>query len=704
MAVQSTPIETFRLEIEELLGDIEEAVLDIEQDPDNRETIDRLFRAMHTIKGSGGMFGMDAISDFTHHVETALDCVREGQLSVTEELIDLILASRDHIEALLVEFDSGPPADRANSEDIVSRLQAIIPSAAAIGNHVSPDSARESAGQPHRNTLATFRIRFRPAPGIFTTGLDPVLLLEELMDLGKCAIVAQTEDFPELSEFDPENCYIYWDIVLTTKAGLGAIKDVYIFVEDDSKIDIVEIASEESDDPDSDTPRFGDILIDRGDVSRKDLEDALNEQQRLGQILVNKGLVSEDKVRSALREQQVLQDRKKSAKSESVRVPADKLDMLVNLVGELVITRAQLSQVVATINRYELESPVEEVDRLTAELRDLVLNIRMVPIGTTFTRFRRLVRDLSSELGKEIRLITEGAETEMDKTVVDRLGDPLVHLIRNSIDHGIELPDERRNKGKQTCGTITLRAAHRGAHVVITVADDGQGLDRDIIRAKAIEKKLISPDEKLSDKEIFSQIFAPGFSTAQKVSNISGRGVGMDVVKREIDNLRGTVEIDSSRSRGTTMNLSLPLTLAIIDGLLVKVGDELYVVPLNAVEKCLELNAAAHALSSERNVFQDQGELIPFVRVRDFFGLAGRRPNLEEAVIVSVGDERFALVVDHVIGDHQTVIKSLGKAYENIVGVSGGTIMGDGTVALIIDVAGVLRNTKQDEKIVLSMT
>ncbi len=693
MGGMNTPTETFRQEVEELLADIEEAVLDIEQNSGDKETVDRLFRAMHTIKGSGGMFGMDEMSAFTHHVETALDLVRERKLAVTRELIDLILASRDQIQTMLAA-DDGSPTDREAAESIVDRLKVLM----SDQNQADGPGALAADTEPESSGEVTYRIRFRPDPAVFSSGMDPALLLDELAELGPMAVVCQTEDIPAFSEMDPERCYLWWDVVLTTSDGMSAVKDVFIFVEDDSEIEITEIADTATVDPDAAPPRFGEILVDRGDVSREELQAALEEQSRLGDILVKKGVVSDEKVESALREQEALRERKQVAKAESVRVPADKLDRLVNLVGELVITRAQLSQVVAGIDRVDLETPVEDVDRLTGELRDLVLNIRMMPIGATFTRFRRLVRDLSAELGKEIKLITEGAETEMDKTVVDRLGDPLVHLIRNSIDHGIEGPEERLAAGKPRAGAITLKAAHKGANVVVTVSDDGKGLDRETIRAKAVARGLVSADADLSDKEVFDQIFAPGFSTAAQVSNVSGRGVGMDVVKREIDNLRGSVEVESRPGEGSTMNLSLPLTLAIVDGLLVRVATELYVIPLSLVERCLELADSAFALSKRRNVVSVRGELLPCVRLRDYFALAGRPPEIEEAVVVSVGEDRLVLSVDHVIGDHQTVIKSLGKAYEDVEGVSGGTIMGDGTVALIVDVPGMLRRVRQDER------
>ncbi len=694
MSEQISPAETYRMEAEELLGDIEEAVLDIEQDPGDSDAVNRLFRAMHTIKGSGSMFGFDDIAQFTHHVETALDLVREGSVSVTKELIDLVLASRDRIIAMLEAADGVGTVDLSANEAIILRLQALMPNSDE-GGETKVESAEEASTG---NREITYRIRFRPDPAVFKSGLDPVLLIEELVELGKCGVVANTEEVPDSVELDPEVCNLFWDILLTSDKGIDAIKDVFIFVEDDSDISIKEIADNISSDPDDPVPKFGDILVDRGDVDRGDLENALKEQKRLGDLLVDSGAVSEEKVKSALKEQQALKERKASAKAESVRVPSDKLDSLINLVGELVITRAQLQQVAARVENLELASPVEDIDRLTGELRDLVLNIRMMPIGMTFTRFRRLVRDLSGELGKTMDLVTEGAETEMDKTVIDRLGDPLVHLIRNSIDHGIESPEVRSAVGKPARGTIRLVAAHKGANVVITIEDDGKGLDPEFIRERAIAKGLITADTELSEQDTFALIFAPGFSTASEVTSVSGRGVGMDVVKREIETLRGTIEIESNKGSGTAIHLSLPLTLAIIDGLLVDVAGDRFVVPLSLIEECLELTEKERALGDGRRLIQVRGNLIPYIRLREVFDIGGDQPPLEETVVVHIGDLRAGLVVDHVIGDHQTVIKSLGKAYQSVQGVSGGTIMGDGRVALILDVASLLRGEKQQER------
>lgn len=383
--------------------------------------------------------------------------------------------------------------------------------------------------------------------------------------------------------------------------------------------------------------------------------------------------------------------------AESIRVAADKLDTLINLVGELVVTQARLSDVAAALRQAALLEPVEQIEHLTAELRDLVLNIRMLPIGSTFTRFKRLVRDLSAELGKEVEMKTEGEDTELDKTVIEQLNDPLIHLIRNSIDHGIEAPDDRQAAGKPRSGTLFLSAVHNGANVVITVFDDGKGLDADSIRRKALQKGIISEDEVLSEQEIFSLIFAAGVSTAKQISSVSGRGVGMDVVKNAIEKLRGSVHVNSEKNRGTTVTITLPLTMAIIDGLLVRTGDTHFVLPLSEVEECVELTAADIARFHGRRVFAVRDHLLPYVRLRDFFAVPGNRPGREQMVIVRLREEQIGLVVDEVVGGHQTVIKSLGWAYRNAEGLSGSTILGNGEVALIIDTHALARLARLQE-------
>jgi len=430
--------------------------------------------------------------------------------------------------------------------------------------------------------------------------------------------------------------------------------------------------------------------VERGDATPEQIVDALAQQKRTGEILTERANVSPEKVKAALAEQttvrNVQRERQAREVAANVKVPADRLDSLMDLVGELVISQARLSQTAGGRDDPELLSIAEEMERLTTELRDTTLELRMLPIGTTFARFRRLVRDLSQQLGKEIELVTEGAETELDKTVIDRLGDPLVHLIRNSIDHGIEGPDAREAVGKPRKGTVRLAATHSEAHVVIRIEDDGLGLDPRAIQAKAVERGLIAADAELPEEELFNLIFEPGFSTAKTVSNVSGRGVGMDVVRRSIEALRGKVRISSRHGVGTTVTVELPLTLAIIEGLLVQVAAGRYVLPLSLVEECIELTGAEALRGNGNRLIEVRGDLVPYLRLREWFAEEGGAPSIEQIVVTRLGETRLGFTVDQVIGQHQTVIKNLGRLYEGVEGLAGATILGDGEVALILDV------------------
>lgn len=632
------PVQTFLAEAADLLDQIEECALEAERNPRDAEAINRLFRAFHTIKGCAAMFGFEAVAGFTHHIETALDRVRGGGLAVTARLVELLLAARDHIHGLL-----GQPSDAAPDARTASLVAAFAELLAA-----TPDAspAPTVAAAADESGPAAWRIHFRPPADLAAAGLNPLLLLDDLRSLGPCTVAASLEAVPPLEALDAERCHLAWDLQLTTDRGFNAIKDVFIFIEDGSDLVIERIAPP----PASPTANLPPAPAAPSAPAAS-----------------------------------------RPAPEATVRVPAVRLDRLVTLVGELVMNQSRLTQVAARVPQPELTVPVEELERLIGELRDTVLGIRMMPIGTTFARFKRLVHDLAAELHKEIDLVTEGAGTELDKTMLDRLGDPLVHLIRNSIDHGIESPAERVRAGKPARGTIRLTAVHTGSNVVLTVGDDGRGLDADAIRTKAIEKHLVSADGLLSAREIHQLILLPGFSTARQVTSVSGRGVGMDVVKRELELLRGTLQIASEPGAGTTISATLPLTLAIIEGLLVDVAGDRFIVPMAAVHETVELSRTDRTRHNGRHAIAIRGELIPYLRLREAFGGDDRGPDVEKLVIIHHGADRLGLVVDRVLGSHQTVIQSLGRFYRDIGILSGATIMGDGRVALILDLGGLLR-------------
>jgi two-component system chemotaxis sensor kinase CheA len=705
MSAKDKHSQVFLEEASELLTELETALLELEETPDNKDLIGRVFRAMHTIKGSGAMFGFDKVSKFTHEIETVFDLVRNDKMKVSKDLINLTLSARDQIKLMLDSPDGISPEMEQRNASIVIGLKSLAPEQSRTKS-LEPDGETSvpRLQSAVRDTIATYRLTFRPHKDMFKTGGNPVLLLQELRSLGQCTIVALTDPIPSLDEIDAESCYTEWSIMLTTDRGMNAIKDVFLFVIDecDLKIEVADVIdAADQTDYQPYNKKLGDILLERGDVSPEAVKEALSSQKRFGQILVGMGAIKPEKVASALAEQEhiknVREKRKKEESALSVRVPAEKLDRLVDLVGELVTVQARFSQAAADKQNRQTDfrSIAEEVERLTTELRDSTMSIRMLPIGTTFSRFKRLVRDLSAELGKEIELTTEGAETELDKTVIERLGDPLVHLIRNSIDHGIEPPGAREAAGKPRQGTIHLSAVHSGANVLIRIADNGAGIDPQVIRARGVEKGLIAADADLSEQELFALLFAPGFSTAKKITSVSGRGVGMDVVRKTIDALRGTIDISSSLGAGTTMTLKLPLTLAIIDGFLTRIGSEHFVFPLSLVEECVELSSMDRTAANGRNIANVRGQIVPYLRLREQFWIEDELPEIEQIVITRVNDRRVGFVVDNVIGGHQTVIKNLGKFYQNVPGVSGATILGDGTLALILDVPKLIRDAEQ---------
>jgi two-component system chemotaxis sensor kinase CheA len=691
----------FKEEALELITGLETSLLDLERSPGDTELIGGVFRALHTIKGSGAMFGFDDISAFAHEVETVFDLVRNGKIAVTKELVDLALSARDHIRSMLDMIESEEQVDASATERLIGLFRKLIPGAEAAVE--TPVQAHVQGKEETKGKISLYRIRFRPSPDIFKKGTNPILLLNELRGLGECRVEAHTEGIRELKKHDPDECLTHWDILLTTDRGVNAIRDVFIFVEDDCELSIEDLF-EGGSLGDGDYKRVGEILVERGDLTEDELEKALLSKRRIGDMLVEQGLLAREELDSALIEQkrarEALLSRQRAEAAASIRVPSERLDKLVNLIGELVTVQARLSQTVVTRGDAELELISEEVERLTDELRDSTMGIRMVPIGTTFSKFKRLVRDLSNELGKEVELKTEGAETELDKTVIEKLDDPLVHLIRNSIGHGIEPPSVREGAGKPAKGTVHLSAVHSGPHVFIRIKDDGAGLDAGAIRARAVERGLIGEDQELTDKELYSLILAPGFSTAKDVTSVSGRGVGLDVVTRSLDSLRGTVEIASEMGKGTEITLRLPLTLAIIDGLLVNIAEDQFILSLSSVEECVELSREDIRKAHGRNMAHVRGEMVPYIRLREQFDIPGEPPATEQVVITHQNGSRVGFAVDSVIGEHQTVIKSLGRFYRDIDGISGATILGDGKVALILDTEKLVRiaEMEQDEK------
>jgi two-component system chemotaxis sensor kinase CheA len=652
------PLDTYLQEAEDLLAQIEQCALALAEGRSTPETIHQLFRAFHTIKGSGAMCGLDRVARFTHHVETALDLVRGGATPALPNLSGLILSAGDHIRALLGAETGGNPPAAESDERLIAAFGDLFPEQSGQGTTTEASVQVEPVRKASTAETSEWQIEFRPDHGILACGGNPALLFRELSEMGPCEVVAHTDNIPGLEEIHPDACYLWWTVRLRTAAGRDAIRDVFIFVEDGSRIEINEL-------PSAPAPAR---------VAAPPAPDAGDRTvQRAGEAAA-----------------------RTLAKESTVRVPSSRLDRLVNLVGELVMTQSRLAQA-ARHSFCELANPLQELERLVAELRDDVLGIRMLPIGTIFGRFRRVVHDVSSELGKDVELITTGAETELDKSILDQIGEPLVHLLRNAIDHGVESPEERARQNKPRRGAIRLSAEHAGPAVVVSIEDDGRGIDRNAVRRKAVERGLIAPDAVLSDQEVFSLILQPGFSTAREVTSISGRGVGMDVVKKQLDALRGAVVITSEPGKGTRVALTLPLTLAIIEGLLVEIGPDQVILPMPAVLENVELHRSERERNNGRNILSVRGEPTPYIDLREVLETGGEAPAVERVVIVRHGDQRVGLVVDRVVGAHQAVIQSLSRFFRKAKVVSGATIMGDGRVALIVDVPAVVERARRRE-------
>ncbi|MGO4135236.1 chemotaxis protein CheA [Rhizobium brockwellii] len=673
------PVAVFRTEAAECLEAIEAGLLDLTHQLDNKDLVDAVFRGLHTLKGSGAMFGFEALAAFTHHCETAFDRVRKSEVAATSELVAAVLAAQDHMRALVDQ----PDADHGDTgHKLLAQLQAAVGGkeaapAAASAAVAAPAAVREAAAKKKNS----WRIHFSLPANSMANGTNPLGLLDELRDLGECTVRANTSAIPSLDALAPTELHISWDVTLTSEQDRSAIDDVFIFVLDDMELSVEEIG--------------GQAAATAPPVEEKAAPAAVAAVSAAPASPIAVPEFRPVESVPAKREAPAAVSQAKAA--ENVRVPAERLDELMDRVGELVIAQSRLSQLASASADIALRSVSEEIERLSGELRDTMMVLRMVPVATLFSRFRRLVHDLARETGKVIELVTEGESTEVDKTVIERLADPLVHLVRNSIDHGLETPSDRLASGKTEAGTVTLSARQAGGEVIISIKDDGRGINRERVRAKAESSGLIQPGQPLSDSELLQLIFAPGFSTAAAITNLSGRGVGMDVVKKTVEALRGAIDIVSLPGQGSEVSLRIPLTLAIIDGLLVRVGSGRYVIPLSAVEECLELSLEEDLRSRGRSFISLRDSLVPFLRLRDLFR-TGTKPDVhQKVVVISTGTERVGLVVDQIIGDHQTVIKSMSKLHNNVATFSGATILGDGSVALILDVGHLVAAGQQQE-------
>ena len=672
----STMNSIYEEEVAELLEKLESSLLLLEITPNDNELIEDVFRSMHTIKGSSGMFGYENVALFVHNLESIYDSIRAGKLTVTKTLIGVTLISLDHIKRIVLDIEL---KDTLNKELQISLTAQIL---ALMGEHVTTESPVDvERTQEIRRGVSTYYISFIPNTTIFDNGTNPLLILEELFDLGDCEIYPRLIKIDKIEDFDPLKCTSYWEILLATSVAENEIRDVFLFVEGDSTLKVEKLCAYNLL-ADLEVKNKIESFVAIGDDAQFNLEE-------LKSLISDEQQVVAEEIATQLPENKVETVAKKQVKN--IRVASDKLNELMSIVSELVTTQASLSLYTETKSTPELEIITENVEKLSRQLRDTAFGMTLIPIKHIMSRFQRLVRDVSLDLGKTIDFKIEGDETELDKNIIEGLTDPLMHILRNSLDHGIESAEDRREKGKPAIGTILFKAFYSGANVHIQIQDDGKGIDVNQIRAKAIQNGLMTDDEYLTDKKILDFIFFPGFSTAKKLTDVSGRGVGMDVVRRNINDLRGTVDIRSEVGEGTTLTIKLPLTLSIIDGLLVEIGSSNYVVPLGVVDKCYEVAYSKLEDNFNKILLLDDVE-IPFLNLREELLIDEEKPELTQIIVVNNGARKAAISVDLIVGEYQAVLKPIGSYYKKQDYLSGATILGDGTIALVLDTNKIISN------------
>ena len=642
----------------------------------DNETIHSIFRAAHSIKGGAGTFGFRNVTEFTHLVETLLDEIRDGRREITQKDTELLLVAVDCMRLLIEAARDDADYDDNKINDTTRLLEQTLEMQGASGD-AEITELEMHIQDPGKKV---WQITFIPEHHLVQTGNDPLLLFNALADLGALTLKAKTDEVPPITEMDATELYISWELTLISDATEEDIREVFEWVEDECKLDIVEIEQ-------AAIPAVTDT-IDDADNSISEEPEAINSATTLTTSSIENTLQASDKT-----------DKNKAKSKQdlgSIRVGVDKVDSLINLMGELVITQSMLSELGNDFELSKLEKLKNGLAQLlqnTKELQESVMKIRMLPISFAFNRFPRLVHDLSIKTGKEINLVIRGEQTELDKTVMEQIGDPLVHLVRNAVDHGIESSDVRIANGKPKSGTITLDAYHQGGNIVIEISDDGGGINREAVLTKAIEKGLVDSNATLNDNQVFDLLFEPGFSTAKEVSDISGRGVGMDVVKRNIQSLGGRIQVESESGIGSKFKVNLPLTLAILDGQLVRVGTEVYIIPLITIVESLQAKAEfINKVSGDMTLYRLREDNVPVIPIYQLFDLPADTKEVDNAllVVVEADGQKVGLMVDDLLAQQQVVIKSLKDNYQQVEGISGATILGDGSVAMIIDVPGMI--------------
>jgi two-component system, chemotaxis family, sensor kinase CheA len=671
--------ETYIQEANELLENLESSLLSLESNPNDSSNIEQVFRVMHTLKGNSSMFGLTKIAEFVHDLETIYDKIRQNEMQLSKPILDTTLLALDHLNKIIVDSELEEEDNRSNHTSLINQIHAFI-GKGGEGHQI--DNGSEVTKEPEVKGPKTFHVMFQPNASIFINGTNPLILVAELSSLGKNIVIPHFKAI-SIEDFNPLDCITYWDLIIETEKTVDDIKDVFVFVEDNSTIEINELNFTDL----ISNAEFGDYVKSFMFKDKKiDAAELVLLAEKVGISTAKGNVVSTKEVEiTPVTAQTAPKKEVKEKVLSSIRVSSDKLDELMNLVSELVTTQASLTLYSQKNESPELEVISENIEKLSRRLRDIAFGMTLVPINNMFSRFQRLVRDVSTALGKEVEFITEGGETELDKSIIETLTDPLMHIIRNSLDHGLELPSVREEQNKSRQGTVKLKAFYSGISVYIQIIDDGKGIDAEIIKNKAISKGFVKPDQELTDKEIFDFIFYPGFSTAEVVTDISGRGVGMDVVKRNITDLKGSIIVESKVGVGTTLTIKLPLSLSIIDGLLVEIAKVNYIIPLSVVNKCYEVSNVEMKDNFNRLLVLDDKQ-VPFINIRKEFGYK-QQPDDEKSqiIVVSDADRKVGISVDHIVGEYQAVVKPIGKYYKNQDFISGATILGDGSIALVMD-------------------
>lgn len=661
----NSALKAYIVEVKELLADLESALLVLENNPGDKSCIENVFRVMHTLKGNSSMFGFTVISDMVHELETIYDQVRAGNVLLNKELLNCTLEVLDHLKKVVHDPELSDSTNKKNQISISKKIKGLID---------SDDLQRlEDELNESKQDALTYYIFFNPAPNFFEDGSNPLILIEELAELGHILSVPhfKTISFDELR---PTDCNTYWEIYVETATSKKELQDVFVFAEFNAEIEIIEL-------------RYTDLV--RNSEFRNRVSEFIYKDQRIGSgdllsMAQSIGMPILSQEESPVTIQKEGSSQKSGKSISSIRVASEKLDELMNLVSELITTQAGLTLHAEQSGDMKLEGIAENIEKLSRRLRDVSFGMTLIPINSLFNRFQRMIRDTSLKLGKEVTFISEGGETELDKSIIESLADPLMHILRNSIDHGIELPKNREKSGKPKVGKLIIKSYYSGVFVYIQIIDDGAGIDTDRIREKAIQKGIIDKDEMLDDKALVDLIFHPGFSTAEDVSDVSGRGVGMDVVKKNIEDIRGSVSVASQRNKGTKITIKLPLTLSVIDGLLVEIEEDKYIIPLSVISKCYEVRQEELKNNFNQLLILD-GEQVPFINLRTHFEYTDFDQTYAQIIVVNSEERKVGISVDHIIGEYQAVVKSVGKYYKNQPFVSGATILGDGTIALILD-------------------